>query len=324
MNVDEKEILGSDNRLKKLKNPTKDYAKICKMYSEGYDILTISKQCDCSYPTIYKALQQNNIDTRAKEREIPPSVLDKIKSMYQQCNSILHISKSMGYNYERVWKIIKKSDLKPISSAKMHNPNLQEDYFARIDTAEKAYWLGWFITDGSVTTKTHISITIHKDDVRILELLQADLGLENKIKPFNEKYMRFLFSCKRMAEDLAKYGVVMNKTFTVGLPNLDKELIPHLLRGCFEGDGGISKSFRKKRNRYEYELSFTCNKMCVEAFNRHLSALIGKPEHNLNKNNSVWRVRWTSKEDIRAILNVLYQDCGEHYLERKRKFINEI
>lgn len=317
-------ILDSVCGLKKSANPVKDYSKICGMYTEGYDIATITEQCGCSIGTVYRALKMTGMETRYHQRGILRSIVDRITEMYRQGFSVLSISKTIGCSYYKVGKIIKNSDLKPISYSKRINPNLDEDFFAEIDTAEKAYWLGWLITDGCITKGNTISLTICKKDIKILGLLQSDLGLGNKIKPFNEKYVRFSFCCKRMVEDLSKYGIVMNKTFTVELPDLDKELMPHLLRGCFEGDGGISKIHRKKTGKYEWELSFTGNKMCVDAFNRHLSALLGKAERNLNKIHSVWRVRWTSKEDIRAILNVLYKDCGEHYLERKQKFIGEI
>jgi DNA-binding transcriptional regulator WhiA len=61
------------------------------------------------------------------------------------------LQKEYKISYDRVKNIVK--DCKIISSAKRINPNLKENYFEEINSHEKAYWLGWIISDGSISNQ---------------------------------------------------------------------------------------------------------------------------------------------------------------------------
>lgn len=301
-----------------------DYNKICNMYDGGYSVNEISFQCDCSIGTIYNILKRNNKKTRDYNRGILKQIEKEVIDRYMKNESIWHICKEMNLYQTKVKKILYNNNINHISYSKRLNPLLIENYFEKIDNPDKAYWLGWLITDGCISKGNTISLSLQKQDIYVLENIQKDLGLNNKIKEFNQNYVRFSFCCKKMVEDLSKYGIIKNKTFVVDIPKLNIELLPHLLRGCFEGDGGISKIYRKKTNKYEYELSFCGNRQSVESFNNLISLITCIKEKNIIKSNSIYRVRWASKKEIIKILEILYKNCGKHMLERKYKFINEI
>lgn len=301
-----------------------DYNKICEMYDYGYSSHDIAKECNCSIGTIYNTLKKYNKETRGYSIGILQSVKDEVIERYKNNESIWSICNSMGLYQSKVNKIINECNIERISTSKRLNPDLNETYFENIDTPDKAYWLGWMITDGCISKGHTISMSLQMRDRYILEQLEKDLGIHNKIKLFNKEYYRFSFCCKKMTEDLFKYGIVRNKTFTVDIPYIDEKLLPHLLRGCFEGDGGISKSFRKKQNKYEYELSFYGNYKCVSTFNNMISKITELKPKNIVKSNSIYRVRWSSHNEIIKILEILYKDSDEHRLNRKYNFINEI
>lgn len=120
-----------------------------------------------------------------------------------------------------------------------------EDYFEKIDTFEKAYWLGFLITDGSVkgnVVKLDLSI---KDECIIDDFIKAiHAPIERKKycthKLNGKEYFSVLISVisKKMVNDLKKYNVVPLKTFICSFPQLDtRDLDLALLSGCFDGDG---------------------------------------------------------------------------------------
>lgn len=296
--------------------------KVINLYQEGFQTKEISEECKCSIGTIYNILKRHNIKHRDYQVGILKSFENEVIERYQNGQSIYSISLSLNTYTSKIKKIIEKNKIKKISYSKRCNLNLKENYFEHIDSNEKAYWLGWMITDGCVSKGNCISLSIQNRDRYILEKLEKDLGLENKIKPFNKKYVRFSFCCKKMVEDLSKYGIVKNKTFTVNLPDIDEQFLPSLLRGCLDGDGGISRHFRK--GKYEYELSFSGNKQCVEKFNQKISCLTNLQEKNIVKNNNIWRVRWFSKKEILLILKKLYNIQDNRMLMRKFNFIKEL
>jgi hypothetical protein len=76
------------------------------------------------------------------------------------------------------------------------------------------------------------------------------------------------------------------------------------------------------RGRTELELSFTGNYKCVSQFNDIISNLSKLHPRNITSNGSVYRIRWSNKEEIIKILEIMYADCNEHKLLRKyNKFL---
>lgn len=291
----------------------RDY-KILEMYNNGYSSNEIAEVIGCSVGTIYNVLKRLNQPTRNGYHGIKKDFVNEVITRYKNNESIFSICNTLGTYQEKVKKILKDNNIETISYSKRNNPDFKEDYFEKIDSHDKAYWLGWLITDGCVS-KTSISLSIKACDKYILEQFQNDLGLVNKIKPFNGKYFRFMFWSKKMVDDLSKYGIIGNKTFTVDLPKINKEFVPSLLRGCIDGDGSIS--YLQYEKRKDSELSFTGNEMCVMSFSKLISETVGLKEKKITKNNSIFRVRWSSKKDIIQICEKIYKNSDNHRLSRK-------
>lgn len=114
-------------------------------------------------------------------------------------------------------------------------------YFRRIDTEEKAYLLGLLATDGNVSGGT-ISLALKARDRVLLEHFEQAIGLRpSSIRPMLKGMLRTSVSSVEMAGDLARLGVVPNKTMTLRWPEgVPENLERHYLRGVFDGDGGIS------------------------------------------------------------------------------------
>lgn len=141
-------------------------------------------------------------------------------------------------------------------SQKFH-PHLISDYFRKIDTKEKAYWLGFMFADGYVilrlkrnNSKT-IGMTLSIKDELTLNSFIKTLGLNISYKNYFEnkkfdengvlkifKYCRINWNHQEMANDLIDNGVVPNKSKIIRLAKLDNdELYLAFLLGYFDGDG---------------------------------------------------------------------------------------
>ena len=248
--------------------------------------------------------------------------------------SILALSHQYRTNTHVIRKILEENGIERISQAKRLNPSLKENYFAEVDNPNKAYWLGFILTDGTVNyINDNLQISLVKGDEYILHLFEQDLGIENHVKTFGENYSRFAVGSKTMVHDLAQYGVVPNKTHSLIFPkNIPEEFEIHLLRGMFDGDGGFTLGtttrFYKHRNKtytkpYQ-ELSFTGTYEMCEGFQNTLLKYLNITPKTITHNHSVYRVRWNKKEEILQILNLLYQDCDNHYLKRKYELYQKL
>lgn len=290
----------------------------------------IAKNFGISTATISRIARINNLPRRTglsyrvyltEEQE-----KDIINEYQNKKSSMLQIQKKYNITYERLNELLKKYNCEKNSLSKQANPNLIENYFENIDSEEKAYWIGWIISDGAITNqpeknKFQLEITIKKEDENILHILEKDLQVENKVYNSGEKYIRFSLGCKKIIQDLEKLGISQNKSFTVKIPKIDKQYNSSLIRGIFDGDGGFS-SYHRTNGQNCQELSFCGNQFVITWILQTLLEEIPELKKiSITNENSIKRIRWGSKKDITLIKNFLYKECNNHYLERKYKAI---
>ena len=252
---------------------------------------------------------------------------------YIDGKSVLALSRQYQTNTRAIDKVLKDNNIAKISQAKRLNPSLKENYFEKIDDKNKAYWIGWLLTDGGVSKDGSIEISLSLKDEYILNLFEKDIRIKDHVKPFGENYCRFTLGSIKMCNDLIQYGIIPNKTLALKFPeNIDEEFEIHLLRGMFDGDGGftlgITTRYYKHRNksytRPYQELSFTGTYDMCDGFQNTLLKYIDISKKNITKNHSIYRVRWSNKEEIIKILDLLYQDCDNHYLKRKYELYQKL
>lgn len=113
-----------------------------------------------------------------------------------------------------------------------------ESYFERIDTEQKAYWLGFIYADGWVGD-TEFRLHLSKKDLEHLKLFREHLSSNHPIHPAFANTISFNIGNKKIVKDLSALGVIPRKTFVVEYPNIPERLNRHFIRGVFDGDGCI-------------------------------------------------------------------------------------
>lgn len=127
-----------------------------------------------------------------------------------------------------------------------------EDIFEKIDTEEKAYWLGFLYADGAIDKIKHsIRLGLSERDKQTVEDFKNFTGYTGPL--YIDKYTRpplnrSMYTCcihsKKMTHDLIKNGAVPRKTFIITYPQtISSELDNHFIRGYFDGDGTIGNNF---------------------------------------------------------------------------------
>lgn len=132
--------------------------------------------------------------------------------------------------------------------------SLNVNYFKKIDTEEKAYWLGFLYADGYVynrksTGEKRLELGLKYDDYdhifKFKEAVSAPQNIKKKIiknKKYNKEYesAKLAISNKVFVSNLEKKGCYQNKSLTLKFPNneiVPYKLIRHFIRGYFDGDG---------------------------------------------------------------------------------------
>lgn len=123
-----------------------------------------------------------------------------------------------------------------------------ERYFQKLDSHEKAYFLGFIAADGCIVDNknTHksdtLAINIHEKDRAILDRFREAVGFEHAIHIISGKHQVGLkYNSQAMCDDLRQYGLGYRKSLT--MPNI-LPLIPKRYRDAFvlgynDGDGCI-------------------------------------------------------------------------------------
>lgn len=129
---------------------------------------------------------------------------------------------------------------------------LNDDYFKKIDTPEKAYWLGFIYADGYITSSNgkKVGITLSLKDINHIKKFKQSTDSTYPIKEYchdtsykkDTEYCRLLMSSDDMYDDLMSYGVFENKTNIIKKPNIDSKMFRYFILGYFDGDGSIYKN----------------------------------------------------------------------------------
>lgn len=123
-----------------------------------------------------------------------------------------------------------------------------ELFFEIIDSIEKAWILGFLYADGCVSGN-RLSVQLAEKDLEIIQKIKNILGFQGKLykSTSNGKpQVSLMLTSTKMTNDLRSIGCSERKTHTLKFPSLDEYLIPHFVRGYFDGDGCIT--YNKHRN----------------------------------------------------------------------------
>lgn len=128
---------------------------------------------------------------------------------------------------------------------------MNDSYFDKIDTPDKAYIFGLLCADGTIYASGRVKIDLTDRDIQILEDIKNKIGFTGEIKIYKANYKgrysanhicRLTFISHHMVEELISKGCTNNKSLTFKFPysSVPKSLYGHFIRGLFDGNGSIS------------------------------------------------------------------------------------
>ncbi len=224
------------------------------------------------------------------------------------------------------------------SAAQQHY--VDEQFFEKIDTEAKAYFLGLLYADGCVLDKRKhqkvVAISLQLRDCDILEEMRKHLKVENTLKLRIPKikhrsHMKMLhFSSTKIANDLIKLGCHPRKCHTLKFPTsnqVPQHLIHHFIRGIFDGDGCIYSTAMSRKTspiiRQEYSFGIVGTEDICNGIMDFFSQEIGLNSRKLSKKSNSFMLPYCGNKQCRAIADYLYKDATI-FLSRKREKFNDL
>ena len=234
-----------------------------------------------------------------------------------------------------------------------YNYKVNHDYFDKIDTERKAYFLGLIYADGTIVSASNrqkqLCIALQEEDSYLLEEICKD------IKPFKEitisyppniakhnwkKRAVFKVSSDLICQKLIDMGCIQRKSkLGMTFPSLDENLIHHFIRGFFDGDGCIY--VREVENKYIRKTSYTiknpfkrklqkrvqfCStseqflKDCINHINNKIQLKGSVHWRKVKRTLFVYKVSIEMQKDVENFKNYLYSDAKIFMIRKKNKF----
>ena len=231
---------------------------------------------------------------------------------------------ALKYKANKLGIIKHKESLQKVNSESLRKYTLDENYFANIDTPDKAYILGFLLGDGNIAkNRFRLTVHIHQQDREVLDYITHQLKTDTPIRSDSgrETMLNWYVASYKLITDLSKWGMVPKKAHIVKLPEIDSSLYPHLIRGLFDADGCISIGDRKDScSSKVYNCTIRGNGEALEKVSRVVFEQTGvfREVHNYD---GCSRYHLSGRYQIEKFAHWLYKDAP-FYLSRKyNKFI---
>lgn len=252
---------------------------------------------------------------------------DTARDMYSNGVSIKTIADIYEVSTTTITRHLKQGNVAPrkawASSRKLVLKD--ERFFEKIDTEEKAYWLGFIATDGNIMKtrrRRTLYIGLQASDITHLSKLSMLLYGEDRAKIRKSKgaadgkscYLRVCSTA--LVDDLIANGITPNKTFTVKPWVGPSNLMRHYWRGCVDGDGCL-----RMRDDGQKIFGFVGNEYMVSGMAQYLTANI---EHDYEfkcrpkSSTSIYEVCSGGNTVVGNIYDLLYKDSNVS-MDRKLK-----
>lgn len=194
---------------------------------------------------------------RIYRRIVKPEQEQEVIRLY--CEDLLStttIAKMFNCKHNAINKVLERNGVS--RRTRMHcmtKNKINKNYFKKIDTEEKAYFLGLLFADGC-NFRRGVSISLQERDGYLVEAFRnalcsetLKLILQPKGKPNHQNQIRCSIGSWEISQDLSALGCVPAKSLILKFPTeeqVPETLMNHFIRGYFDGDGCITVSKEKK------------------------------------------------------------------------------
>lgn len=207
--------------------------------------------------------------------------------------------------------------------------DVNEHYFDEIDTEAKAYFLGLLYADGyNFEPKGYINLGLIEGDRAILERFRKELGLERPLQfiragsPSHQNQYRLVINSLIMSKALAQKGCYQGKSLTLKFPEwLQKDLLPHFIRGYFDGDGCISSGYYgRNHDNFRVTALLTSSEKFCKSLQIMFDSILGIQGKcypgQKSKPEKIWSIYIKNKQQVQLFMDWIYKD-STIYLQRK-------
>lgn len=230
------------------------------------------------------------------------------------------IAKMCGGSRSNVYRLLSIYGIPRRQGSDSKRLNVNVNFFKSM-TPDLAYLLGLWATDGYIKSSGVIGIkSIDRDMIDwIKEKIRYTNKIDRGITQAGKNYYEIRFRSKEVEEILSKYGIVKHKTRILKFPNIPEDMLPHFIRGLFDGDGCIFSDKFERR----YTVSFvSASYEFIQRYKSVVESIIGGDRKIVvNKQKDVYQYSFSSITDVKKFGEWIYQGDSFGIGRKKEIFV---
>lgn len=253
--------------------------------------------------------------------------LDRIKNLYENEKwGSVKIATEFGSSHKTILSILRKLDI-PVKKVGNRCKAVNENFFERIDTEAKAYYLGLLYADGCIKDtpsnyQKKLYISLQWEDRYILEKFINRIELDNSVRfkvrdqPQRKDQGTVSISSDKLCNDLIRLGCVPRKSLVLQFPAdnlIPINLMNHFCRGLFDGDGCIT-------GNKKFTFSFTGTESVCSGLQSQLMRFVELNKTKLTPIKSQFLLNYSGNINCRKLYNFLYCDATLFLARKEEKF----
>lgn len=299
-----------------IRNKEKYEKAIKEYYDTNITITDLAKKYKFDRASFSRYMKNNGYDKKKCSANRPIEKYEQAKNYYLNNDiSIKSLCEKFNISRKSFSLYLKANNV----DIKIKSDNVKRTvditFFEKIDTENKAYWLGFLFADGCITYNEidgnyKIALELSSIDENHICKLKNDIKSDAKIcKRKNRNMSSVNISNKKLVQDIMKYGCIPNKTengfLSEDILNLNNDLKFAFIRGYLDGDGFIDKN--------RYRIVFTVKS---EAIANDIYNILNSYNCKILKDNNYYRLIIENKEGFYNFLNDIYSNA-KIFLDRK-------
>lgn len=171
--------------------------------------------------------------------KISDEIEHKILEFYNDGYGVMELSNKFQLHRATIQRILKRNDVK----LRKRTPAHYDIHFFDEYNVDSCYWAGFIAADGYVRSdRDNVSIHLSASDASHLKKLETLTNYTGKTRVY-ENECCLSFAGEWFPKALAKnFDIYPRKTVNITISDkIPKDMIPHFLRGYFDGDGSVVK-----------------------------------------------------------------------------------
>jgi hypothetical protein len=281
------------------------------------------------------------MNTSTSSRVVKPEELEIVKDLYvNQRKSMYEIAAVLGHNVSWVFLRMKRAG---VQSRDAHESksiySVDEDYFCKIDSHEKAQIYGFLRADGCIhfcnkTDSIRLEVGLNDKDSDYLEWMKKCFGYTGPVTKYKPKiqktinensYAQLHISNYTFTTVLHRLGMKPRKSLVDIFPSFDEvpeEFLSSFVCGFFEGDG--SAIINRKGNHPLFVISFAISYNFALPLQRYMREKLGinsclycKPaERTMNPSAHLWKLTTEGNPQALRLMEWMYSKAT-YRMQRK-------